>query len=312
MVRFTSLLILLGISACDNASRREKFPDRVLFSPDGSRVIFGALGDIYTMGADGSGLTRLTKTPEHEDWPAFSPDGKYVVYVAKTHDGRGQIYVMNADGSNPKQLTRNALYDWLPSFSPDGSKIVFVRAHRYREYSMGGYVWDDLDIYVMNADGSGEKRLTQNNYYMMSAPYFSPDGKYIIFSAEDGKPNSTPDIFLLDAGGRHPPQRLTHSPCYNTEPFFSPDGKRIVFISDRAKPYYYDVWIMNADGTRPRQVTRLNPQQASPVFAPDGKSILFLSETDLLSGRYDLLMVGPDGKHLRLLKKARDIVSSVK
>lgn len=138
-------------------------------SPDGSKIIFGAprdgIGDIYSMNLDGSGLRRLTATPEYEGEPAFSPDGSRIVFVAE-QNGPGRIYLMNTDGSNQRVLTSTESYDSGPRFSPDGSKIVFVRQG---------------EIFIMDADGSNQAQLTitRRDGLKKGSPSFSPDGEKI-------------------------------------------------------------------------------------------------------------------------------------
>lgn len=278
-------LYLLSISGCSKIfERRPSFPnDRVLFSPDGSKIVFAAYGDIFVMELDKGVVRCLTDVTQYEGCPAFSPDGEKIIYTARTKDGRGQIWVMNADGSNPKRLTKNKYYDFMPSFSPDGSKVVFSRAHLRRAGHMGGYTWDYKDIYLMNADGTGQRRLTNCNYYRLSAPYFSPDGRYIVYAAEGELKNPQSDemeIYLIDLKTLSEPRKLTQG-VHGGQPSFSPDGKKIVFVSDRAERYNCQIWIMNADGTQPRQVSEIPSRwNFMPTFSPDGKKILFLSDPE--------------------------------
>jgi TolB protein len=185
-----------------------------VFSPDGSKIAFSSaplLGYdlsgslfgpsvIYVMNADGSGQTRLGDARSVGYGPVFSPDGSKIAFTS-TRDEYGYntgISVMNADGSAPTQLTATVdnVSDRLGSFSPDGSKIAFTR---------GGFYMAN-EIYVMNADGSGQTRLGGGSS-LGYGPVYSPDGSKIAFtSGRDVGPSA--DVYVMNADGSAP-QRLT-------------------------------------------------------------------------------------------------------
>ncbi|MCS7191939.1 MAG: hypothetical protein NZ937_03010 [Armatimonadetes bacterium] len=277
---FQLMCIILLLAGC-GINSKQRIPEQICISPDGSKIAFSALGDIYIMNLDGSQVIQLTKSSYWEGLPSFSYDGRYIVYVRKSKiESKGsQICVIKADGSSFKQVTQYRFMDTFPSFSPDGSKIVFVRAHWYRPYSMGGYRWDDFDVYVVSADGSNERRLTKEGFYAISPPRFSPDGQKIVFSAETDQIDHH-EIFLLEKLNSQKEEfvlkRLTSSACYNAEPAFSWDGRLIVFISDRTCRYNYEIWVMDRKGKFLRQITNLNSYCLNPIFAPDNENVFFL------------------------------------
>ena len=129
------------------------------WSPDGRKITFlsGRDGnnEIYVMNADGSGQRNLTRYRGSDDYPTWSPDGRKIAFVT-TRAGNWEVYVMNPDGSGKRNLTRNPGNDDPPGYgandadwSPDGRKITFVSDRD-----------GTLEVYVMNADGSGQRRLT--------------------------------------------------------------------------------------------------------------------------------------------------------
>ncbi len=133
------------------------------WSPDGQKIVFtshavtdnpvnSATAEIYVINSDGTGKpTRLTNNTEEERAPAWSPDGKRIVFSCRRGGPDFEICVMNADGTGQVQLTDNDVPDLTSSWSPDGKKIVFHRR-------VGGR--GQLQLFLMNADGTGEVQLT--------------------------------------------------------------------------------------------------------------------------------------------------------
>jgi Tol biopolymer transport system component len=155
--------------------------------------------------------------------------------------------VMNADGTNTVRLTSNSSWDLDPAWSPDGSKIAFVTNRDYV---------NDLEVYVMNADGTGQQNITNNfqlatqgahnDYY----PAWSPDGSKIVF-VFDGE--GTDEIYLMNADGSAR-TNLSHSPgSWEYEPAWSPDGSKILFETN--KDGNYEIYVMDADGSNQTRLT---------------------------------------------------------
>lgn len=148
------------------------------WSPDGERIAFIAGDknnwDLFVVQTDGSDLQNLTNTPDrHEGGPAWSPDGSEILFDALA-EGHWEIYVMEADGTKERQLTRNRAMDARPSWSPDGSEIVF---HSTRDFGSDGdsVVYSEVELYVMRANGSGVRRLTENRFFDAHPDWCSSD-----------------------------------------------------------------------------------------------------------------------------------------
>ena len=222
--------------------------------PDPSRGYVWGLDpfDIYTANADGSGLARLTNYGVYTAEGTLSPDGKTIVFTS-LKDGDLDIYTMGVDGSNLRRLTTTPGYDGGPFFSPDGKQIVY-RAHHptdtaelrdYRALLAQRIVRPSrMEVWVMNADGSGQRQVTRLGGANF-APYFTPDGRRIIFSSNHKNPRSGNfDLYLVNVDGTGLEQ-VTTSPVFDGFPQFSPDGRHLVWASNRhaAKPNETNVFI---------------------------------------------------------------------
>lgn len=197
--------------------------------------------DIWTAKADGSDRRPLVASPGYDAEGTVSRDGKWMVYTAK-RDGDIDLYKIRLDGTGDQRLTNAVGYDGGAFFSHDGRRIVW-RTHRspdtayvnaFRRLLDRDLVKPSkMDIWVMNADGSGQKQLTDRPGASF-APYFTPDDRQIIYSSNWENPRSRNfDLYLIDAATGGEPVPVTRDEDFDGFPMFSPDGKWLVFCSNR-------------------------------------------------------------------------------
>ncbi len=219
-------------------------------------------------------------------------EGKIVFYSER--DGNAEIYVMNPDGSGQTRLTFNASNEFCPDWSPDGTQIAF-ESDRDDARPLACFPRCVSKLYVMNADGTGERRLmdlpgTEGH------PDWSPDGQSIAFQSDrnaDGKN----EIYAVPLDGGEP--RLVIGDAFdNTAPDWSPDGQQIAFSSTRDGGL--DLFVVNADGTGLREVIDTGKNDYFPDWSPDGTEILFFAAI-WPSLRQDIYIVDADGANLQQL-----------
>jgi len=181
---------------------------------------------------------------------------------------------MNADGSDRTELVSGAsLVDYR--WSPDGSRIAFSLGH-----VVGNLLVSDL--WVMQADGSGQVKLKSN----AEEPTWSPDGRQIAYVRDGGSPQVR--IINSTGGGDH---RLTPDSLGAIQPAWSPDGSLIAFVSIGPN----QLWVVHPDGSGLLNLTQGVAQEDGPVWSPDGSRIAFNSGPTDEPLESEVVVVNPDG-----------------
>jgi TolB protein len=264
-------LLLLGCSGASVSHRAQRTPPasaspsipvgtRSPITSLSGRIVFDNFHDVWAINADGTGLTRLTRSPRPDFDATWSPDGTQIAFRSE-RGGDSEIWLMNADGSHQRRLVRGI----SPAWSPDGSMIAYASPGDLLCPPGRGLRCSGISI--MNADGSGQRRLphTDGGEY----PSWSPDGKRIAFNS-----NLSGDhvMYIVDIDGPHLVDLSSVGEGWQVD--WSPDGRSILFTSHRDHPdNYTDIYVMRPDGSGVRRLT--HNRGYTPAWSPDGSHIVF-------------------------------------
>lgn len=251
----------------------------------------------------------------------FSRDGQWLTFQSAQLDHPcDQQYVMRLDGSGLRMVSDGRGKTTCGWFFPDGNSLFFGSSTAHQDRcppkpdSSRGYVWplDPYDIYAVDRDGTNTRRLTSYDVYTAEG-VLSPDGSRIVFTSLK---SGDLEIYTMNADGTGV-RRLTHTVGYDGGAWWSPDGKKIVYRANHptdpaevaeyrsllaqrlVRPSKVELFVMNADGSDQRQITRLGGANFGPAWTPDGSRIVFSSNfRDPRSGNFDLYTINEDGSGL--------------
>lgn len=263
----------------------------------------------------------------------FSRSGRQLIFQRQEQVDAGcdQEYVMNIDGSAMRRISNGLGRTTCGFFYANDTRVLYSSTFKHDPQCptppdrSHGYVWPlgHLEIYTAKADGTDLRQLTDNGAYNAEAT-LSWDGKRIIFtSTRDGDI----DLYTMNTDGTDV-RRITSRIGYDGGAWFSPNGKQIVWraaypqtAKDTAdylgllgqrlvRPAKVEVWVADADGGNPRQITNLGGANFAPVFTPDGRKIIFSSNYENpRSGEFDLFLINPDGSGLEKVTTHKDFDS---
>ena len=279
----------------------------ISWSPDSSRILLFPRhrdsdflewnSEIVVVKADSLAFTRLADSDIFGGGASWSPDGTRIlfqsVYPIEYEEAYedSELFVMDADGSNVRQLTDNDIYDGGASWSPDGTQILFQRGSPF-EYEEA---YEDSELFVMDADGSNVRQLTDNDIYDGGASW-SPDGTQILFRTaptEFEGDYGGAGTYIIEANGS-----VTNYTHFGWNYSWSPDGSQILYSS----PIYLDefgVFVENIDGSSWQLLMAVEEARVVPLgWSPDGSRVLIVSNID---GDEELFVVNIDGSDLRQL-----------
>lgn len=268
------------------------------FSPDDKSIIFQAVPigrehyQIYTMQLDKL-VPRLISTGKGAcTCPYYRPDGKKVIYASSHEDPaldaadfkpevpgykrtNGQyvwdftpymnIYEADPDGSHLKALTHGPHYTAECAYSDDGQRIVFACNES-----------GSMNLYTMNADGSDRVQITSTTECYNGGPFFSPDGKQVIFRS-DRKIRHYLQLYVIDSDGQNERQ-LTDNGAVNWAPYWHPNGHVVAFTTSLHGHSHYEIYLLDTLSGKEVRLTHNPTFDGLPVFSHDGTKLMWTSK----------------------------------
>ena len=241
----------------------------------------GAGGEIYTMEADGTDLTRLTHLDGNAIAPDWSPDGSRIAFWLE-----GQaLYTMDADGSNLHEVTAPG---GQAAFTPDGEHLLYVPGAS--DVGQG--------IFLVRADGSDAPGRLLANPFPESGyanPEMSPDGQTVTFTRDNG-------IFAVDADGTNARRLVSDRLKVVVKHDWAPDGSRIAFTPFYDYEQNPNVMTIGIDGTGLDKLTHATGVRGafSGGFSPDGAWIVYRVE-NLDRGKFRIFKMEAEGGEKTLI-----------
>jgi Tol biopolymer transport system component len=259
------------------------------FSPHGDSIIFQALPtgkkhyQMYTMDLR-EGIPKLVSTGIGACTCGFyRPDGEKILFASSHENGDHEslpilsgnysweltpymnIYEANLDGSSLRKVTSGPAYHAECAYSPDGKQIVYASNES-----------GSMNIYISDVNGSNVRPLTRTEESYNGGPFFSPDGKWVVFRS-DREEKDLLQIFIVRSDGSEEKQ-LTNNRHVNWAPFWHPNGKIIAYTTSKHGHRAYQIYLMNVETLQEFRLTESQTFEGLPSFSADGKQIAWTSK----------------------------------
>ena len=259
-------------------------PERILFSSNRANP---DQFNVYAIGPEGGIPKQLSKGAEREFDPSLSPDGKHIACVVLTNPQNPltDVYVMDMDGKNRQRLTKGDAMTFEPQWSPDGKQIA------YSTLTPAPGAAPKAQVMVVDADGKSAHRVTEGMF-----PSWSHDGKRLLYTTMNTVNGMVePQLHSTNADGTDD-KRVGDGVAIMAQ--YSPDGKQIVFMGDGGNNQP-DLWVMNADGTGRKQITKTDDIEIGPSWSADGKRIYFTRTSRVPQDppKAKIMAIDADGKN---------------
>jgi TolB protein len=282
------------------------------FSPDGKKIIYQAeekntgnpFYQIFVQDLETGNFRKISPGKGRTTCGYFHPDGKTVIFASSHEDPdtakhQAAEYVQRED-DRKKGIRRRYLWDFDPFMkiykaNPDGSELVCLTPNSKVYSAEGSYSADgkqivysagtagNVQLFTMNADGTGAKQITTALNCYNGGPFFSPDAKKVIFRS-DRKEKDRLQLYVVNSDGTNEKALTTNDKWVYWAPYWYKDGKHIIYTAadhsnEMARPNY-DLYWLNIETGKTTRITHAPGQDVLPVFSPDYKKLMWTSSRD--------------------------------
>jgi dipeptidyl aminopeptidase/acylaminoacyl peptidase len=321
---FLAVLIVSGVFLLAAEKKPMTFVDAInvkrisglRLSPDGTQLLFAqseadweknrTISHIWRMNADGTNVVQMTNGKDGERAGLWSPDGKYISFIAKRESKEGQIHLLLSSGGEAIQLTNHKTRIRSHCWSPDGQKIYFLaedplteEEEKKKKDKDDAFIFEHdykpAHLWSFNIKAKEEKRLTEGDFTVRQFSV-SRDGTNILYAAAptplyDDILNSEIWIMDLKDGSK---LKITKNGIFETDISLSPDNTQILFVADsdpQLKDYYYqpNFFTVSAKGGTPKApLPDFRYEVYDTEWSADGKSIYFTANMGVHSEIFSL------------------------
>lgn len=260
------------------------------FSPDGKAIIFQAVAfgekyyQMYTLDLSGKIPVMVSTGKGGCTCGFYKPDGTKILFASSHESPLSEsqekedsnryswelipymnLYEANVDGSSLQRLTSGPAYHAECAYSPNGEEIVYASNES-----------GSMNLYVCQADGSNKRQITFTENCYNGGPFFSPDGKWIVFRS-DRKEKDLLQLFLIRPDGTEERQ-ITENSFVNWAPFWHPNGKMIAYTTSKHGHSAYQIYLLDIQSGKEYRLTYSQTFEGLPSFSLDGKKMVWTSK----------------------------------
>ncbi|MBK9167531.1 MAG: CehA/McbA family metallohydrolase [Bryobacterales bacterium] len=265
------------------------------WAPDGKTLAVSLHGSIWRVDPETGVAQQLTEDPKLHSSPAWSPDGRWIVYTAEDNWQSIQLEILNVATGETRALTSDNHVYTDPVFSPDGTRIAYVTSAHTGSFALVSRPirdgrWAGEPTILTKDNDFGSSRLYFGNFDMHLQPSWLPDGNELLLLSNRGVALGSGGVWRVP----HAPDAmargkliLDEQTLYRTRPHVSPDGKRFVYASTAGGADQFNhLYLLPITGGQPYKLTFGEFDDFHPRWSPDGDTIAFISNRGGLPDLY--------------------------
>ena len=256
------------------------------WSPNGDLIAVAMAGSIWLVDPDRGTAREITHDEKYHSLPTWSPDGRWIVYIADDGGGTIQLETVNVQTRVIGALTDDTHIYMDPAFSPDGQHLAYVSTAPSGYFNV--YVrpirngsWAGPAVAITRDNDFGSERLYFGRWDMHLSPAWMPNGTELLIVSNRNQPLGSGFVWRTPVkpnGIRDATSILEEQTLYRTRPDVSPDGRRFVYSSTSGTAdQFSNLYVQPTEGGTPYKWTFYNYDAFHPRWSPDGQQLAFVT-----------------------------------